>query len=312
VADVGTQASSMAAGADRRMDAWWQRRKDFAGRSLREQLFGGTVERAGPGFIGPVRRFEGAVEGAFGSTLTSMKHNIGWDYFKAATGYTRTVREGGGGAVYSRVGRRVSVAPRGSMAQYPLTSRAGMRAAGTDIAGGVARRVRGIGGVAMSAMGPGFIAYGAATSPHGQLIGGLEEYAGWSTFGAGMQIGKGVGGWLGGSVASGASKLPMIGKLLGAGEAATALGAGAGAVIGGFATGLIFFEAARWSVGFALHTLPTFAKQFQRDMGRSGFGGDFVDSAGAATMRQRSLQVIGKSFANARSALGQEASLLHV
>ena len=318
MADVGTEAQAgRILNADRRMFDWWQRRKDFASRSLREQLFGG-VDKA---YIGPqqpgvaLRRFEGALERGTlgkGGVLPSLKHNIGWDYFGAATKYTKAARAGGPGSVYTRVGRRMSVAPYGSMAQHPLLSMKGARAAGTDIAGGIARRARPLAGVAMSALAPAFIAYGAATSPHGQVIGGLEELAGWSVFGAGWQIGKGVSGWLGGSVAGGASKLPLIGKLLGAGETASVLGAGAGAVIGGFATSLLFFEAARWSVGFALHTLPTFAQQFQRDMGRSGFGGDFVDSAGAATMRQRSLQVIGKSFANARSALGQEASLLHV
>ena len=278
----------------------------------------GGVDRA---YIGPqqpgvaLRRFEGALEKGYEGTLTSARHNIGWDYFGAATKYTKTMRKGGGPSVLSRIQAR-----RGFIGPKPqLFSKVGLNqglrtsvSAGTEIAGGIARRARPLGGVLGAAVAPFFIAYGAAQSPHGQVIGGLEEFAGFTTFGAGWQIGKGVGGWLGGSVASGASKLPLIGKLLGAGEAATALGAGAGAVVGGLATGLVFFEAARWSVGFALHTLPTFAKQFQRDMGRSGFGGDFVDSAGAATMRQRSLQVIGKSFANARSALGQEASLLHV
>ena len=70
-------------------------------------------------------------------------------------------------------------------------------------------------------------------------------------------------------------------------------------------------EATRWGVGFALHTLPAFAKQFRADM-EGGYGGHYVDSVGAITMRQRSLQAMGRSHVNARSALGQEASLMHV
>ena len=84
-----------------------------------------------------------------------------------------------------------------------------------------------------------------------------------------------------------------------------------GGPIGWFIGGLAAMETAKWAVGLALHTLPTFAKQFKADMATSGYGGDYTDTAGAATMRQRSLQVMGKSFVNARSALGQEAALLH-
>ena len=125
---------------------------------------------------------------------------------------------------------------------------------------------------------------------------------------AGRTIGRGIGSAL-------VRRTPFIRWTPGALATASRAGLGTGAVIGsvaGFALGIAAWEAARWSVGFALHTLPTFARQFQSDMQREGFGGDYTDSQGAATMRARSLQVMVKSFAYARSALGQEAALMHV
>jgi hypothetical protein len=186
----------------------------------------------------------------------------------------------------------------------PLTKRA-MSAAGVALQG---------------LMGPGFILGFGAMSPHGMAIGMVEETAGFIVGGfamppaivagriAGRTIGMGIGSAL-------VKRTPFIRWTPGALATASRVGLGTGAVIGsvtGFALGIAAWEAARWSVGLALHTLPTFARQFQSDMQREGFGGDYTDSQGAATMRARSLQIMGKSFANARSALGQEAALMHV
>jgi hypothetical protein len=168
---------------------------------------------------------------------------------------------------------------------------------------------------------PAFVIYGASESEHGMAIGMAEQIAGFTAWGFAGSMGMQLGGWAGGgamrAAGSGLSKVPGVKKLV-----ATALGktvgkiaSGAGALVGGpigwLMGGLAAFEGAVWGVGMALHTLPTFAKQFRMDMNMSGYGGDYVDSAGAVTMRQRSLQVMGKSFVNARSALGQEGALLH-
>jgi len=160
---------------------------------------------------------------------------------------------------------------------------------------------------------PAAILFGATHSEHGFGIGFAEEVAGLAAFNIGSSFGMHMGGW------AGATATGRIGSVLSKVAGSTRVGAGirfiggtAGLSVGFLAGGLIAFEAARWTVGFALHTLPTFSRQFQADMARQGFGGDYSDSAGAATMRARSLQVMGRSFANARSALGQEASLLHI
>jgi hypothetical protein len=173
-------------------------------------------------------------------------------------------------------------------------------------------------GVMMHGLMPAFALYGASHSPHGFGIGLAEEVAGLSLWGMGSSLGTQLGGWSGAGAVRGIGKIPGIKKV-----ATTALGKTVGAAaarsaallggpIGWFIGGLAAFETAKWAVGLALHTLPTFAKQFKADMAMSGYGGDYTDTAGAATMRQRSLQVMGKSFVNARSALGQEAALLHV
>lgn len=182
-------------------------------------------------------------------------------------------------------------------------------------------RLGGGAGVAASLLlGPGLIVGFGSMSPHGAAIGIAEEtagiMAGAATTPALMALGKVGGRRVGSAVAGGvAGRLPFLrhipGFVFGATQTGFTVGAIAGSVVG-FGLGFAAWEAARWSVGFALHTLPTFARQFQSDLEREGFGGDYTDSAGAATMRARSLQVMGKSFSNARSALGQEASLLHV
>jgi hypothetical protein len=174
---------------------------------------------------------------------------------------------------------------------------------------------------------PGMTIYFAAQDEMGFGMGLLRETAGLGAWAVGGSLGLQMGGWaaattgaaVGGTAEGGVAwalgKIPGIKKIgttaVGrtAGRVAgAAVGGPLGFIIGGFAA----YEMAKWGVGFALHTLPTFAKEFRSDMMTSGYGGDYVDTAGAITMRQRSLQAMGRSHTNARSALGQEASLLHV
>lgn len=310
MADVGTE-SGMAAriiAADARHSARWERVKAHSNRSVRQRFFGGapSFERTksfiGPRQPGPPGAFSrGATK--FGKEFASLS---GFDYFEAAAGHYSSMRSTG--PVYSRTG--LGLSPRGGIGpSIPAGTGLGMRTMG----GRLARRAVSAGRVVGKAVIPGIgIYFGAERGEregYGAGIGIAAEMTGFLAFGQGAEFGLAAGGWFGGAGVRAAKRIPMVGSLMG--ETTLAVGSGLAAGLGYLIGGMIAFEAAAWSVGFTLHTLPTFAKQFQKDMGRSGFGGDFIDSAGAATVRQRSLQVMGKSFANARSALGQEASLLH-
>jgi hypothetical protein len=174
---------------------------------------------------------------------------------------------------------------------------------------------------------PALLIHAAAQDEMGFGIGLAKETVGWGALSIGGSIGLQMGGWAGattgaaagGTIGKGTAwalgKIPGV-KKLGTAAIGKTVGRIAGAALGGpigfILGGLAAYEIAKWGVGFALHTLPTFAKEFRADMTTSGYGGDYVDTAGAITMRQRSLQAMGRSHVNARSALGQEASLLHV
>lgn len=322
MATIGTEANweSMIVRADERIAQWWAEAQKFGGRSFREHMLGSghssyqwhlghmkkpqsarLISSRGPAYrAGALAKGASHAGHAIGATL-------GFDYFAAATEHYAGMRTTG--PTFTRLGRGIGVtAPGGMGPPSPVTASAKYTASRT--VSSLGRRGASVAKVAMAGLLPGFALWGASESPHGMGIGFAEQVAGFAAFGMGASVGLASGGWLGGTAVKAAGKIPVVKTLIGANTLATGAGlaAGLGWLIGGF----VAFEAAMWSVGFALHTLPTFAKQFQKDMARSGFGGDFIDSAGAATMRQRSLQVMGKSFANARSALGQEASLLHV
>lgn len=181
--------------------------------------------------------------------------------------------------------------------------------------GAIGRRAASGAGVLMAGLLPALAIHGATQDDMGFGIGLAKQSIGWSVFGPGMKLGTHLGGWaaarVGVNAGAAAAKIPGVKKV-----AATTVGRFAGAALGGsigwLLGGIIAMEAASWAVGMALHTLPTFAKQYRDDMSSGGYGGDYKDSAGAVTMRQRSLQAMGKSYVNARSALGQEASLMHV
>lgn len=181
--------------------------------------------------------------------------------------------------------------------------------------GAIGRRAASGAGVLMGGLLPALAIHGATQDDMGFGIGLAKQTIGWSVFTPGMKMGTHLGGWAaartGMSAGAAAAKIPGIKR-----ATATTVGRFAGAALGGsigwLLGGIIAMEAASWAVGMALHTLPTFAKQYKHDMSSGGYGGDYKDSAGAVTMRQRSLQAMGKSYVNARSALGQEASLMHV
>ena len=183
---------------------------------------------------------------------------------------------------------------------------------------GFRMQMRTLAGMGVSLIGPGFALWEGSQAEEGLAIGTAMATARFGTFMAGGRMGGQLGAWgaRAGFRAAGAGL-----KKVGLG--AVARGAGAffgtrvvpsllGGPIGWLAGALMLSEAASWAVGFALHKLPTFASQFRADMDRSGYGGDYLDSAGAATMRQASLQAMRRSHVNARSALGQEGALLHV
>ena len=190
-----------------------------------------------------------------------------------------------------------------SPGRYPRLSAAGRRGVGAA-------------GVLVRGLMPAFVLHGAVQDEMGFGVGLAKEIAGFAALGPGMSLGLQLGGWAGATAGSGAlsvaGKVPGVKKLVGSKVAGRFAGALLGGPIGWLIGGMAAYETASWAVGMALHTLPAFAKQFKSDMARTGYGGDYTDSAGAITMRQRSLQVMGKSFVNARSALGQEGALLHV
>ena len=193
--------------------------------------------------------------------------------------------------------------------------------------GSAARRAVSASKVLVRGIIPATTLYFASQDEMGFGMGILRETAGLGAWAVGGSMGLQMGGWaaastgaaVGGATEGGIAwalgKIPGI-KKVGTTAVGRTLGRVAGAAVGGplafLVGGLVAYETARWGVGFALHTLPTFAKEFRADMTTSGYGGDYVDTAGAITMRQRSLQAMGRSHTNARSALGQEASLLHV
>lgn len=104
-------------------------------------------------------------------------------------------------------------------------------------------------------------------------------------------VGVGVGARVGAAV--GTAILPGIG---------TAVGGVIGAVAGGFAGGF---------AGGAIFELPGAIAKFGRSTRNTAFNGSFMDSEGAATMRQASLQAIRNTELNNRNfILGNEAGRL--
>jgi hypothetical protein len=254
----------------------------------------------------------------------AVREMTGASYIGAAYGHYRTAARGyfqASGAIPINAWDKYFTNIHPSLGPRPGFPRA------RGVAGALGRRGASAAGIMIRGLAPATLLYFAGQDEMGFGIGLAKEAAGWGAFAVGGSLGLQMGGWAAASTASAAGgaaeggiawalgKIPGI-KKVGTTAIGRTIGRAAGAFLGGpigfIVGGMAMMEMARWGVGMALHNLPTFAKEFRADMTTSGYGGDYVDSAGAITMRQRSLQAMGRSHTNARSALGQEASLLHV
>ena len=205
-----------------------------------------------------------------------LKKQTAFDFSKSTSAVARTGR----GARALKAGIH---AAKGSLSLPMLLIDAGL-IAGMTIGGGI----------------EGASKWGAAT--------GLEEdYIGGAIYGATKGFGHGVGGSLGGI--AGAATGAAIGS---------AIFPGIGTAIGGIVGGL----AGYWGGDAALGAI---AGGVGRDLGMGAraivkttravdtvqFGGNFVDTQAAYTMRQRAVSDMSGSMMNARQFLGNEAIFLH-
>jgi hypothetical protein len=139
---------------------------------------------------------------------------------------------------------------------------------------------------------------------------GLEEdYVGGAVYGATRGVGTAIGGAVGGigGFAIGAgigSIIPGAGTIIGG-----LIGAGIGiaGAIGGEAIGGALAKGPARQLGLGARAIVKTA----RAVDRIQFGGNFVDSRAAHTMRQRAVQEMSGSMLNARQFLGNEAIFLH-
>ena len=211
-----------------------------------------------------------------------------------------TVREGGG-----------ALAVRGSSALAKI----GQSAARGSMLGAIGKAI-GKGAKALGPLGTALelafvpaIAIGSTIRGSAQwgAPSGLEEdYVGGAVYGGARGLGAGFGAAGGG----------ITGTILGGaiGSIGGPIGTAIGAVVGGI-TGSVIGE----SVGGRMLNGP--ARQLglgaralvrtSRAVDRAQFGGGFVDTRGAYTMRQRAVQDMSSSMLNARQFLGNEAIFLH-
>jgi hypothetical protein len=129
-----------------------------------------------------------------------------------------------------------------------------------------------------------------------------EDYVGGAIYG-GVKAGGSAAGMVAGSLVGGVvgSVIPGIGTVIG-----TTVGAIAGSFAGDFAGAKLFDEPAR-QLGLGARAVV----QTARAIDRVQFGGSFVDSRAAFTMRQAAVQDMSQSMMNARQYLGNEAIFLH-
>lgn len=169
----------------------------------------------------------------------------------------------------------------------------------------------GIGVVFEAAFIPVIAAGGAITgaAQWGAPTGLSEDYVGGAVYGGTKGIGAGIGGAVGGI------GLGVAGGVLGAMTGPFALfmspllaflGGVAGNFIGESAGGALLNDPAR-RLGMAAQAIS----RTSRAVDRIQFGGNFVDSRAAYTMRQHAVQEMSGSMLNARQFLGNEAIFLH-
>ena len=172
------------------------------------------------------------------------------------------------------------------------TGALGMVAAGAFSGGSWANTARYGAGLAAGGVG-GFVG-GAAGGALGGMIGGR----------AGNLVGN-LGGTVAGAYASTAAATALASNPAGwiVAGGVGAMAAGAAAVVGSAA-----------AVGYGTYSTLKAGyrhRQMQKSIHTSGSLAAF-HTQGAQTMRQRAVQAIHKSHINARSALGQEANLMHM
>lgn len=134
-----------------------------------------------------------------------------------------------------------------------------------------------------------------------------EDYVGGAVYGASKGLGTGVGGSIGGLAGStagaaiGTMILPGVGTVVG-----SLIGGVAGYMSGEMGGSALMQPMAR-NLGLGARAIV----RTSRAVDTVQFGGNFTDSRGAYTMRQRAVQDMSGSMMNARQFLGNEAIFLH-
>ena len=147
----------------------------------------------------------------------------------------------------------------------------------------------------------------SGASQWGSQTGLQEDYVGGAVagaaYGAATSAGDVAGGFAGSLIGAGIGSLvaPGIGTVVGG------IIGGIGGAFGGAASGGALFGGITKNLGLAARSIVRTA----RAVDTVQFGGNFVDSRAAHTMRQRAVQDMSGSMMNARQFLGNEAIFLH-
>ena len=156
------------------------------------------------------------------------------------------------------------------------------------------------------AIGAAFVVAGGITgaAEWGAPTGLGEDYVGGAVYGAtkaaGSALGMSVGAFVGGTIGT-LIPVPVIGTAFG-----SIAGSIVGTIVGDSIGGKVFGGPAK-EFGMAARAVV----RTSRAVDRIQFGGSFVDSRAAFTMRQAAVQEMSSSMLNARQYLGNEASFLH-
>jgi len=147
----------------------------------------------------------------------------------------------------------------------------------------------------------------SGASQWGSQTGLQEDYVGGAVAGTAMGLASSTADVVGGAAGSlaGAAVGTMI--MPGIGTIAGGIIGGIGGSIGGSKAGHALFGSAAQNLGLAARAVV----RTSRAVDTVQFGGNFVDSKGAYTMRQRAVQDMSGSMLNARQFLGNEAIFLH-
>lgn len=143
-------------------------------------------------------------------------------------------------------------------------------------------------------------------------VGALGKFAGGTAFKALPLLGTAYFAYTGYQESGVAGAAMGIGESVLWSAAPRILGAAIGGTAAGIATGVVAGVGAVYGGAYVLGTL---AKAHAKKLRDVEFGGgqivDAIGSAGAATMRQRSLSALQNTHLNGRMAMGNEALLMH-